>query len=99
MRRLREANGFSQEKVASFLSVTRSAYANYESGVRETPLSVLEGASSLFGCELSLFFEEDENIVNQMLICAFRVDDLTAKDIYEIEIGRASCVERVCMVV
>ncbi len=84
LKRMRDANCFSQEQVSKFIGVKRSAYANYESGVREVPLSILESAASLFGCELCLFFEEDANIVDQMLICAFRVDDLSDKDIKEI---------------
>jgi transcriptional regulator with XRE-family HTH domain len=53
---LREANSFTQDQVASFLGINRSTYSNYESGDREAPLEVLEKASDLFGCELSILF-------------------------------------------
>lgn len=84
LKRLREANRFSQEQVSSFLDIKRSTYSNYESGDREAPLSVLEKASNLFGCELYLLFEENETIVNDMLVCAFRIDNLSDSDMSEV---------------
>jgi len=84
LKRLREANRFSQEQVSSFLDIKRSTYSNYESGDREAPLSVLEKASNLFGCDLYMLFEESETIVNDMLVCAFRIDNLTDSDMSEV---------------
>ena len=84
LKALREANGYTQEKVAEYLGVGRSAYANYESGERETPLDVLEKAAALFGCELSLLFEEDEAAMRNMLVCAFRADNLNTADMHEV---------------
>ncbi len=84
LKKLRDANRFSQEQVASFLGINRSTYSNYESGDREAPLDVLEKASDLFGCELHLLFEEDDAIVDNMLICSFRVDNLSNSDMAEI---------------
>ena len=42
MKALREANSYTQEQVAAYLGINRSAYANYESGEREAPIDVLE---------------------------------------------------------
>jgi transcriptional regulator with XRE-family HTH domain len=84
LKKMREANRFSQEQVASFLGIKRSAYSNYECGDREAPLEVLEKASDLFGCELHLLFEENVDVVNNMLTCAFRVDNLNEEDIAQI---------------
>ena len=84
LKALREANGYTQEKVSEYLGVGRSAYANYEAGERETPLEVLQKAADLLGCELSLLFEEDESAVRNMLVCAFRADDLNADDMREV---------------
>ena len=84
LKALREANGYTQEKMAEYLGVGRSAYANYEAGERETPLEVLQKAADLFGCELALLFEEDETAVRNMLVCAFRADDLNADDMREV---------------
>lgn len=81
---LREANKFTQEKVAEFLGVGRSAYANYETGDREAPIEVLEQACKLFGCELDMLFSEDEGALQGMLLCAFRADDLCESDLKEI---------------
>ena len=81
---LREANRFSQEQVSSFLGIKRSTYSNYESGDRETPLDVLEKASDLFGCELHLIFDDNTTIVQNMLTCAFRIDNLSDSDMVSI---------------
>ena len=83
LKALREANGYTQEQVANFLGIGRSAYANYEAGERETPMEVMERASELFGCELALLFDEDEQAVKNMLVCAFRADNLSVNDMKE----------------
>mgnify|MGYP001127414806 CR=1 FL=1 len=70
LKALREANCYTQEQVASFLGIQRSAYANYESGEREAPIGLLEKAGELMGCELSVLFDEDEKVVRDMLVCA-----------------------------
>ncbi len=84
LKTLRDANGYTQEKVSDYLGIGRSAYANYEAGERETPLEVLQKAADLFGCELSLLFEKDETAVRNMLVCAFRADDLSPEDMREV---------------
>lgn len=81
---LREANGFTQQQMSSFLDINRSTYANYETGEREIPLDILEKAASVFGTELDVLFEEDEDAVKSMLVCAFRADNLSAEDMHEV---------------
>ena len=84
LKKLREAARYTQEEVAGALGVTRSAYSNYESGDRETSYDVLEKVSNLFGCEMSLFFEENENVDALILASAFRLDGMTPEDAQEI---------------
>lgn len=84
LKSLRVANGYNQENVAEFMGINRSTYSNYESGDREAPLYVLEKAALLFGCDLSLFFEEDQNALKGMLACAFRADNLNIDDMKEV---------------
>ena len=82
---LREANDLTQEQMANYLNIGRSAYANYESGERETPLEVLERSASLLGCGLELLFEPDaQTVKDQMMVCAFRTDGLTEGDMKEV---------------
>ena len=82
---LREANDLTQEQMSSYLSIGRSAYANYEAGEREAPLEVLERSASLLGCELELLFEPDVEVVkDRMMVCAFRTDGLTEVDMKEV---------------
>ena len=84
LRLLRQANGLTQEQVASFLGVGRSAYSNYEDGLREPSINILEKFSNIMGCDLSMLFEEDEKAVKSQLICAFRTDGLSVEDMEEI---------------
>ncbi|MCQ2052218.1 MAG: helix-turn-helix domain-containing protein [Bacteroidaceae bacterium] len=84
LKALREANKFTQERIADYLGVKRSAYANYESGDREAPIDILEKACNLFGCSLDMLFSEDKQAVNNMLICAFRADGFSDNDMKEI---------------
>lgn len=84
MKALREANSYTQEQVAAYLGINRSAYANYETGEREAPIDVLEKACNLFGCEIELLFDQDEKAVKNMLVCAFRADNLSENDLREI---------------
>ena len=83
-KRMREACRFTQEQVSQFLGIGRSAYSNYETGDRELPLEVMEKLADLYGCDLFLLYEEDADIVKNMLTTAFRVDDLSADDMKQI---------------
>ena len=42
IKELRIENGLSQQKVAETIGVTRSAYSNYEQGLREPDLNTLK---------------------------------------------------------
>lgn len=81
---LREASNYTQENVASFLGIGRSAYSNYELGDRELPLACMEKLADLYGCDAYLFYEENKNVVESMLATAFRVDNLSASDMVQI---------------
>lgn len=81
---LREANKFSQEQVAKYLGINRSTYSNYELGDREAPLEILEMSCNLYGCSLHNIFEDNKESIDNMLLCAFRVDNLSESDIHEI---------------
>ena len=84
LKKLRETARYTQEEVAEAIGITRSAYSNYESGEREVPYDVIENASNLYGCEMALLFEDNDNIDAQILVTAFRVDGLTPEDNREI---------------
>ena len=84
IKKLREAARYTQDEVAQALGITRSAYSNYESGEREAPYDVLEKVSDLFGCDMYVLFEENENADAMILASAFRLDGLTDEDADEI---------------
>ena len=84
IRRMREVSGYTQENVAGFLDIGRSAYANYEAGEREIPLAVMEKLADLYGCELYDLYTEDEAALAGMLVTAFRVDTLSPEDMAQV---------------
>jgi len=84
LKKLREAARYTQDEVSQALGITRSAYSNYESGERETPYDVLEKASNLFGCDMYVLFEENENADAMILASAFRLEGLAPEDMTEI---------------
>ena len=81
---LRQASNYTQENVASFLGIGRSAYSNYESGDRELPLSCTEKLADLYGCDAYMLYEENESVIEDMLATAFRVDNLSPADMEQI---------------
>lgn len=81
---LRENSGYTQKQLADFLGLNRSAYANYESGERTAPLSVLEGVAKLFGVDVTMLFEAEPSEIRSSLLCAFRADELTAEDMKQV---------------
>ncbi len=82
--KLRKVNNFTQEQVAEYLGINRSTYSNYELGEREMPFELLERIADLLGCDLTVLMEEDETVVDEMMICSFRVNDLSADDLEQI---------------
>ncbi len=48
------------------------------------PLDKLESVASLYGCELSDLISDDKSILENMLVCAFRIDDIDTADMNEI---------------
>lgn len=84
LKKLRETARYSQDEVAQSLGITRSAYSNYESGDREVPYDVIEKASDFFGCEMTMLFEENENVDAMILASAFHIDGIAPEDAGEI---------------
>ena len=84
LKKTRELSGFTQEQVAKSIGVERSAYSNYESGVREVHFHLLEKIADLFGCEAFLLFEDNVEADNEILATAFRISDVEEGDLKEI---------------
>ena len=84
LKALRKANDLTQDQVATYLGVMRTAYANYESGTRSMPLPQMQKAADLFGCSLSVLLSDDPNEIRNILPFAFRADDLTDDDLKEL---------------
>ena len=46
---LRVDKDLSQKELADILNVTRSAYSNYENGIREVPVEILSRLADFYG--------------------------------------------------
>lgn len=84
LRRLRTANHFTQDAVARYLEISPSMYQAIEAGERVAQLKHLEKLSALFGFELSDLNSDDADVLENMLVCAFRVDGLTCDDLRQV---------------
>ena len=84
IKKIRALSGFTQEQIAKSIGIERSAYSNYEGGIREVPYDVLERLSNLFGCDPFIFFEDNMQTDNVILATAFRISDIEDCDLKEI---------------
>jgi len=81
LKKLRNAAGFTAEQLAHAIGITRSAYANYEAGIRTMPILEIEKAADALGVEALALVEGKENVVDDMLVCAFRIDNMSDGDV------------------
>lgn len=84
LKKIRELSGLSQEQIAKSIGIERSAYSNYEGGIREVPYNILEQISNIFGCEPIILFEDNIQTDNEIMATAFRISDLEGDDLKEI---------------
>lgn len=78
---IRKKLGYTQEIVADVLGVARPTYAEYETKDIDIPFEILEKLSDFFGVELASFFAENEEQLNDALVCAFRTDGVSVEDL------------------
>ena len=88
LREAREYLGFSQEQVATFLGVSRSALSLMESGQRKVDALELKKLASLYKRSIGYFTgeEEDASIGADVKHLARKVSDLSTED--KEELGR-----------
>ncbi len=84
IKKLRETARFTPNEMALAIGIPGSAYCNYESGEIEVPYDVIEKVSNFFGCDMTVLFEESENVDAMIFASAFRLDGMTAEDAAEI---------------
>jgi hypothetical protein len=84
LKKIRIASDYTQEQVAKFIGIERSAYSNYEGGTRAVPYDILENIANLFGCEPGVLFNDDAQTDNEILATAFRISDVEEEDLKEI---------------
>ncbi|WP_421773741.1 helix-turn-helix domain-containing protein [Gracilimonas sp.] len=84
IKRYRNELGYTQEDLASYLSVSRTAITHYENNTRNIPIAYLGKIAALFGISKSDLLEEDQSKLNTKLAFAFRAEDLSADDLEEI---------------
>jgi transcriptional regulator with XRE-family HTH domain len=74
----------SQDQLADYLQVKREQVSFIETGKREISVDQLEKLSNLFGVDLEVLLEEDEENLKADIAFAFRSDDLQAEDLSQI---------------
>lgn len=84
IKKLREAARYTPNEMALGIGITGSAYSNYESGEIEVPYDMVEKVSNFFGCDMTVLFEESENVDEMIFASAFRLDGMTSEDAAEI---------------
>lgn len=84
LKKIREFNQFTAQHLADCLGINRSTYSNYEAGLREMPMALMEKAADFLGIEVYNLYEEDERKLQDALVCAFCADELTKDDIEEV---------------
>ena len=55
---LRESRGWSQDRLAQILGISRSAIGNYEQGIRRPDFETLEGIADIFNVPMGYLLEE-----------------------------------------
>lgn len=60
---LREDNDLTQEQVAEKLFITRSAYSNYELGIRDIPLDILGRIADLFNTSVDYLLDRTDETI------------------------------------
>ena len=81
---IRKKLGYTQETVADVLGIARPTYTEYETKDIDIPFDALEKLSDFFGVELTSFFAENKNQLNDSLVCAFRMDNASIEDLKRI---------------
>ena len=57
LKELRERDKVSQKEIAEYLGITRSAYSNYEQGIREPSLECFQKICQFFDVKAEYFWE------------------------------------------
>ena len=60
IKELRIDSDTTQQELAQYLHVTRSAYSNYENGLREIPIEVLSGLADFYQTSLDYLLKRTD---------------------------------------
>lgn len=77
-------NNYTQDQIAEYLDIDRSAISHYEKGDREISLLFLNKLCNLYGIELEDLLEPDTASKTANLAFAFRVDSKNQQDLTSI---------------
>jgi transcriptional regulator with XRE-family HTH domain len=83
LRQAREYLGFSQEEVAKYLGIARSALSNIETGQRKVDALELKKLAALYKCPVTHFTGEDADsqaVDEDFSFLARKVSELSAED-------------------
>ena len=72
IKKWRDHLGFSQDKIAEFLNISRENISYFENGEREVPVRHIERLADLFGIEPRVLYDEDMSLHETEMAFAFR---------------------------
>lgn len=84
IKELRTQAGFNQSIIAEYLQVDQSLISKIEKGEREASTDVLKKLAELFGCKVSAFLNQEEDIL--CLNVAFRTNGMSSEDLNSIAV-------------
>ncbi|MCK4221469.1 MAG: helix-turn-helix transcriptional regulator [Dehalococcoidia bacterium] len=79
---VRESLGFTQEQVARYLGTRREVVSYFETGARPIGTLTLQKLADLYGYRFSYFVDETLKPEEPHVSMAFRVSDLSDKDLF-----------------
>lgn len=84
IKELRTKAGFNQSIIADYLQVDQSLISKIEKGEREASSDILKKLAELFGCKVSAFLNEKEDI--SCLNISFRANKMSIDDLKSIAV-------------
>lgn len=80
----RKQLGYTQEVISKYLGISQPAYNKYETGETNIPTEAIEKLATLFQVDEYDLMEENPEILQTSLACAYRADNLNATDLAHI---------------
>ena len=85
LRELRDEQGKTQSEIAQFFQISRQVYSNYENGINEPSIDLLEKFANFFDCSIDYLVGHTDdfgNVIQKQTAQAISPDGKELLDIY-----------------